>query len=159
MTQIARSKWFVVSFAVMLAANIILLFMLFRKNEKPVERKPTAFSQMMKDLQLDTTQQQVFRQRKDSFMKSMKPFWEDIRKSKYELYRQLLDPGTPDSMIDRLSSVIGEKTKLSEEMQFKHFRELRTICLPAQQQRFDTIVPQMMSRYRNKSQSRPTGSY
>jgi hypothetical protein len=109
---------------------------------------------MVRDLQLDSAQQLIFRQRKDSFMKSMKPLWEDIRKSKYELYRQLQDVNTPDSVIHLLTLVIGEKTVISEEMQFKHFRELRTVCTPEQQARFDTLVPQMTSRYRNRPQSR-----
>lgn len=159
MTQITRSKWFVVSFGIMLAVNIVLLVMLFRKPEKNAQKKPTPFVQMMRDLQLDSTQQQVFRQRKDSFMKSMKPLWEDIRKSKYEFYRQLQDVNTPDSVIHRLAGMIGEKTRLSEEMQYRHFRELRLVCRPSQQPRFDTIVPQMMSRYRNKTQSRPKDTH
>ena len=64
MTQITRSKWFVVSFAILLAANIILLFMLFRKSDKPAEKKPTAFTQMVRDLRLDSAQQLIFKQRK-----------------------------------------------------------------------------------------------
>ena len=156
MTQITRSKWFVVSFAILLASNVILLFMLFRKSDKPVEKKPTAFTQMVRDLRLDSAQQLIFKQRKDSFMKSMKPIWDDIRKSKYDLYQQLQDVNTPDSVIQRLSSVIGQKTMLSEGMQYKHFRELRTLCTAEQQVRFDTIVPQMLSRYRNRPQSRTT---
>lgn len=154
MTQNTRSKWFVVSFAIMLATNIVLLFLLFRNTEKPVERKPSSFAQMVRDLQLDSAQQLVFRQRKDSFMKSMKPLWEDIRKSKYELYRQLQDVNTPDSTIHRLALVIGEKTVISEEKQFEHFKELRTVCTAEQQARFDTLVPQMTSRYRNRPQSK-----
>jgi Spy/CpxP family protein refolding chaperone len=154
MTQITRSKWFVVSFVVMLATNVVLLFMLFRNTDSAVEKRGSTFSQMVRDLQLDSAQQLIFRQRKDSFMKSMKPLWEDIRKSKYELYRQLQDVNTPDSVIHLLTLVIGEKTVISEEMQFKHFRELRTVCTPEQQARFDTLVPQMTSRYRNRPQSR-----
>lgn len=156
MTQITRSKWFVVSFAILLASNIILLFMLFRKSDKPVEKKPTTFTQMVRDLRLDSAQQLIFKQRKDSFMKSMKPLWDDIRKSKYDLYRQLQDVNTQDSVIQQLTTVIGQKTVLSEKMQYQHFRELRMICTAEQQARFDTLVPQLLSRYRNKPQSRST---
>ena len=159
MTQITRSKWFVVSFAVMLATNVVLLFMLFRNAEKPAEKRGSTFTQMVRDLRLDSAQQRIFRQRKDSFMKSMKPLWEDIRKSKYELYRQLQDVNTPDSVIHRLTLVIGEKTVLSEEMQFKHFKELRSVCTAEQQVRFDTIVPQMTSRYRHRPQTRTTSPH
>ena len=154
MTQITRSKWFIVSFAVLLAANVILLFMLFRKTEKPVERRPTAFAQMVRGLGLDSAQQLIFKQRKDSFMKSMKPVWDDIRKSKYDLYLQLQDENTPDSVIERLTAVIGQKTMVSEEMQFKHFRELRNVCTVEQQARFDTLIPPLISRYRHKPQSK-----
>lgn len=135
----------------------MLLFMLFRKPDKPIEKKPTMFSQMVAGLMLDSSQQLVFKQRKDSFMKSMKPLWEDIRKSKYELYKQLQDVNTPDSVIQRLTSDIGQKTRMSEEMQYKHFRELRTLCTAAQQQRFDTLLPPLISRYRVKPQSIPAG--
>jgi protein CpxP len=156
MTTITRSKWFIVSFAVLLAANVILLSLLFRKSDKPVEKKPTAFNQMVRELGLDSTQQLIFKQRKDSFMKSMKPLWDDIRKSKYELYRQLQDVNTSDSVIRRLVDSIGIKTVLSEEKQYRHFKELRTVCTAEQQSRFDTLVPQLISRYRNRPQAKPT---
>lgn len=153
MTQITRSKWFVVSFAILLATNSILLFMLFRKSDKPVEKKPTVFTQMVKGLDLDSAQQLIFKQRKDSFMKSMKPLWDDIRRSKYELYCQLQDVNAPDSVVRRLADSIGIKTMISEEKQYRHFKELRMLCNAEQQRRFDTLVPQLISRYRKKPQS------
>ena len=156
MTQITRSKWFVISFAVLLVSNIVMVVMLFRNTEKPAEKKVSTFSQMVTDLQLDTIQHQIFRQRKDSFMKSMKPLWDDIRRSKNEMYLQLQRADTPDSVIHRLAVVIGEKTSVSEEMQYRHFRELRMVCNADQQARFDTLVPQLMSRYRNRKQPTPS---
>ena len=155
MTQITRSKWFVISFAVILVSNIVMVVMLFRNTEKPAEKKVSTFSQMVTDLQLDTIQHQIFRQRKDSFMKSMKPLWDDIRKSKYEMYLRLQHADTPDSVIHSLAIMIGEKTAVSEEMQYRHFRELRMVCTADQQVRFDTLVPQLMSRYRNRKQPMP----
>ena len=86
-------------------------------------------------------------------MKTMKPLWDDIRKSKYELYRQLQDERTSDSVIRRLADSIGLKTMISEEKQYRHFKELRTLCTADQQRRFDTLVPQLMSRYRKKPQA------
>ena len=159
MTQITRSKWFVISFAVLLVSNIILVVMLFRNEEKPEEKRGTAFSQMVTELQLDTTQQQIFKQRKDSFMKTMKPLWEDIRKSKYEMYLHLQQADTPDSVMHRLAVVIGEKTTMSEEQQYRHFRELRMVCTPEQRVRFDTLVPQLISRYRNRKQPPATHAH
>jgi hypothetical protein len=75
------------------------------------------------------------------------------------MYLHLQQADTPDSVIHRLAVVIGEKTTMSEERQYRHFRELRMVCTPEQRVRFDTLVPQLISRYRNRKQPPATHAH
>ena len=155
MSTMTRSKWFLISFAILLVANVVLLFMVFNKpSAQPSEKRLSPSTQMIRDLALDSTQQILFRQQKDSFFKDMKPLWEDIRKSKFELYQLLGDSTAADSTIERIASVIGIKTSISEAKQYRHFRYLRTLCTPDQQVRFDTLIPQLMSKYGSRARQK-----
>lgn len=154
MSTLTRSKWFLVSFAILLVTNIVLLYLVFRKPAQPAEKRIGPSAQMIRDLDLDSTQQKLFRQQKDSFFKDMKPLWEDIRRSKYELYQLLGDSTVSDTMIARFAGVIGEKTSTSEIKQYMHFRYLRTLCTPQQQQKFDTLIPQLMSKYGSRARQK-----
>jgi Spy/CpxP family protein refolding chaperone len=76
----------------------------------------------------------------------MEPVWEDIRKAKDSFYRQVNNAAITDADINELSARIAGKNKIADEMMFRHFRELRKLCTPEQQQKFDTLVPRMLSR-------------
>jgi hypothetical protein len=155
MSTMTRSKWFLISFAILLVANVVLLFMVFnRPSAQSADKRLSPSGQMIRDLALDSTQQILFKQQKDSFFKDMKPLWEDIRMSKFELYRLVGDTTASDSTIERLAYVIGVKTSISEAKQFKHFRHLRMLCTPEQQVRFDTLIPQLMSKYGSKARQK-----
>jgi hypothetical protein len=80
--------------------------------------------------------------------------WDSIRAAKEVLYSQLGNPGASDSLVEILAQGVAEQTKRSEERQFEHFRELRTLCRPDQQAVFDTLIPRMLTRMGSRSSTR-----
>jgi hypothetical protein len=80
--------------------------------------------------------------------------WDSIRNAKDSLYRQLGNPGASDSLIASLAQGVADQTKRSEQKQFQHFSELRTLCRPDQQAVFDTLIPKMLSRMSGRSSNR-----
>jgi hypothetical protein len=58
------------------------------------------------------------------------------------------------SLIASLAQRVAEQTKRSEQWQFEHFRELRTLCRPAQQAVFDTLIPKLLLRRGGRSSNR-----
>ena len=101
---------------------------------------------LSREFQLTKEQDSAFNKMKEEHFKMMKPLWEEIRKTKDSLFRQMNNPDMNDSAIAAFTERIAAKNKLSDEMMFKHFRELRKQCTPEQQQKFDTLIPQMLTK-------------
>jgi len=147
MNMITNKKWVLVLLAVLLMVNIGLMLSFYFFGIKPFDgRKTPETHSLYRQLDLSEEQELMFRNRKELYLKDMKPLWDDIRKSKDSLYKCLSDPDTDDSTIRAFTAVIAQKTMRSEEILFGHFRELRKLCSSSQQAAFDTLVPQMLSK-------------
>jgi Spy/CpxP family protein refolding chaperone len=150
MKAITRNKWFLALLGILLVANIALLLSFFVFGEKQESAHSRSSvpekSYLARELKLDDQQEQQFKERKEKFFKEMEPVWEDIRKAKDSFYRQVNNAAITDADINELSARIAGKNKIADEMMFRHFRELRKLCTPEQQQKFDTLVPRMLSR-------------
>jgi hypothetical protein len=66
--------------------------------------------------------------------------------AKEKLYNQLYQQEVQDSLIENASSQIGNKQQMVDKQLFFHFRELRALCTPDQQPRFDTLMHNMIQR-------------
>jgi Spy/CpxP family protein refolding chaperone len=84
--------------------------------------------------------------------------WEDIRKAKDSFYSQIRNSSVTEAEIEALTAGIAEKNRIADEMMFRHFRELRNLCTPEQQQKFDTLVPRMLSRNAKRGGGSHSGS-
>jgi|688.fasta_scaffold457698_2 hypothetical protein len=151
------AKWLLILLGVLLAANLFLVMYLLRppKREDSGDRGAVS-GYMIKHLGLDKQQQDSFSQMKQKYFQTMRPMWDSIRTAKDSLYSQLGNPSASDSLIERLAQGVAEKTRRSEEKQFDHFRELRTLCRPDQQAVFDTLIPKMLTRMGSRSSNRNT---
>lgn len=150
MKAITRNKWFLALLGILLVANIALLlsFFVFGEKQEFKSRGNAAPEKgyLARELKLNEQQEQQFKEMKEKFFREMEPVWDDIRKAKDSFYRQVNNPSITDSDINALSATIAEKNKLADEKMFRHFRELRSLCTPEQQVKFDTLVPRMLSR-------------
>lgn len=155
MNVISRNKWLLFLLGILLLANILLLLYIFvfGKGGQDVRSGNTS-SYVTKKLNLSVEQEARFKEMKEAYLKTMRPLWDDIRRSKDSLYTHLGDPMLADSTIIGLTNLIAENNRKSDEQQFRHFRELRKLCTPAQQATFDTLIPRMLSRMGGRSHSR-----
>lgn len=148
MKAITRNKWFLALLGVLLLGNIALLLSFFvfgeRQDAKPPKKEERGY--LAKELNLDPAREKQFKEMKEAFFKEMEPVWEDIRKTKDSFYRQVNNNSLTDAEIAEWSRRIAEKSRVSDEQMFRHFRELRKYITPEQQAKFDTLVPRMMTR-------------
>ena len=153
MNTITKNKWFLFLLGFLFLANIALLLSFFVFGEKGNSYKNTRNAQqasLSKELLLNKQQDDAFSKLKEEHFKVMKPLWAEIRQTKDSLYRQLNNPSLDDSAITAFTDRIAAKNKIADELMFRHFKELRKICTPEQQQKFDTLIPQMFNRGGNR---------
>lgn len=154
MNIVTKNKWFLFLLGFLLLANVALLLSFFVFGEKSGSAVPKKSAQpsgfLSRELTLTKEQEQLFKEKKEEHFKRIKPLWEEIRKTKDTLYRQLNNPDFNDSAINAITSRLAAKNKISDEMLFNHFRELRKLCTDEQKIKFDTLIPQMMTRPGNR---------
>jgi periplasmic protein CpxP/Spy len=150
MKAITRNKWFLLLLGVLMLANVGLLLSFFvfgEKSGQPAGGAPKGSekSYLARELTLDVDQEKKFQQSKEQFFEEMKPLWECIRLSKDSFYRNVNNPSFSEEEIRVHTARIAEMSRISDEKTLRHFQVLRTYCTPEQQQKFDTLVPRMLS--------------
>lgn len=147
-----KYKWMVFLVLILLISNMVLAFFLFFANDKREKKKDTPDEWAMKiynEIGLDTTQITLFKKEKDDFFSTMRPVWNENKKAKDSLYQNLAS-NLSDSTVNDLLEKIKTTNHFSDSFTYAHFTKLRALCTPDQQLRFDTIIPKIVSRSRNR---------
>ena len=135
----------------LLTANIATLAYLWMhknnggSNELP-PRPAQVFEFVTKELQLDSTQQIAYKKLREEHQAGQKPLQDSIRKAK-DTFFELLKQSAPDeAVVQQQSSKIAAAEQQLALFTFKHFQKLRAICNITQQNKFDDIIKDVLSR-------------
>ena len=140
-----KNKLLALLLAVLIAANIvsIVMYWLGRPPRPPfLEQLPTGrpSDYLIKELALDSNQQtkylalvKIHQQQTMELRRKT----EDAKDSFFNLVKQpILADSTAQRVVLQISSLTGQMDIVT----LQHFRQVRAICNPAQQQKFDTLV-------------------
>jgi hypothetical protein len=132
---------------ILVASNILLGYLLMQSGNQPVvkKRKGNDVSAWYAEVGLEQNQIDTFKVLKEEYFKDMKPLWSDVRQLKDSLYRQL-NKNIEDSTAQNILLLISKKNLEADSRTYMHFTKLRQFCTPAQQARFDTIIPKLVNR-------------
>jgi hypothetical protein len=141
-----KYKWLFFLLSILLVSNIVLAIFLFMSNtlKDRSEGRNEAFA-IYKEIGLTEQQIDSFKASKDIFFKQMRPYWNEIRELKDSMYKKL-EADSTDLSIKMLSLEIAQKTNMVDLKTYQHFVELRKLCTPEQQVRFDTLIPKFVNR-------------
>ena len=107
-----------------------------------------------KEVGFDSIQMKRYQQLKEEHKAKIKPLFEDIHATKMRFYQYLQQPAD-DSVINNAAIAIGEKQKAIDLQIFRHFNELRTVCTPQQQPRFDSLIQRAVNKMTMPFRKRP----
>lgn len=132
---------------ILVASNILLGYLLMQSGNQTAvkKRKGNDVSAWYAEVGLEQEQIDTFKVLKEEYFKDMKPLWSDIRQLKDSLYLQL-DKSLEDSTAQNILMMISKKNLEADSRTYMHFTKLRKFCTPAQQVRFDTIIPKLINR-------------
>lgn len=147
MNAVNKNKWIAALIILLLVANsvTIVLFLTSRKNtasHPPPMQQPFEF--LIKEVGLNTTQAEQYIQMTHTHRDNAEIIREKIKKTKEELYNLIKQPSVNDSMISAYTEQISDEMGQLEKNTFRHFQEVRSICTPAQQKKFDQVINQMI---------------
>lgn len=144
----SKYKWILFLVAVLLISNVVLAIFLFNSKDKKTDsskKRESPSTIIYKELGLTAQQIDTFKSSKDIFFKDMRPTWDEIKNLKDSLYKHM-DVDSNDSSIQLLTAAIAQKTKEADLKMYQHFVEMRKLCTPEQQAKFDTIIPKFLNR-------------
>ncbi|MEP6673519.1 MAG: hypothetical protein ABJA78_00125 [Ferruginibacter sp.] len=146
MSTSSKSKILLIAVIVLLLTNIGMLFFFLRDgdNNDPGKRPPRGREVMMKEfLQKEIGFNEKQMQQYDTLSKqhrdNVKASFDEVRASKQEWYRQLGAGGFTDSAINGVASRTAEVQQQMEYKMLLHFKEIRKLCSPDQQPKFDSL--------------------
>ena len=137
----------VVTIALVLV-NLVMAYFLWnnkrgRGHER--ERKQERGDWMVKELNLDDNQKEEHKKIRDAHFNSMKPVFDSITQARRNLYSQINAGEVNDSVITVYSEQIGNYHAQVTRLTFDHFRQMRSILRPEQQQKLDTLMQRIVS--------------
>ncbi len=135
----------------LLTANIVTLGYLWThrsntmRNDRP-QHPPAGpvFEFITKELQLDASQQRVYKLLREEHQAGQQPLQDSIRKAKDALFELLKLQTVSDSLLQVQSTKAAGAEQQLDLYTFKHFQKLRAICTAAQQEKFDKMIKDVL---------------
>jgi Spy/CpxP family protein refolding chaperone len=149
MKSVLKNKVLVTIIGILLLANIAMLVFFISGMKKPDRGQPEDKRQgystdSFLQSKVGFTEQQIrqFNQLKKEHHEKLNPLFEDLRMTKDQFFLLIKD-SISDSAMDSVSTLIGQKQKMLDMQVFRTVQELRNLCTPEQQLKFDSLLPKI----------------
>jgi len=141
---------FLVIFLLLTNIAMLLYFTAFEKHpSKPGRndnRRGPVTSFLQNDLGFSKAQMDMVDSLKKQHRAVVKPLFDELGKSKDSFYRLIGQPGLSDSLLNSAAENIGRQQAALDMQFFRNFISFRKLCTPEQLPRFDSAMPNLVSR-------------
>ncbi|MBL7746479.1 MAG: periplasmic heavy metal sensor [Chitinophagaceae bacterium] len=141
MSTVAKNKlltWLVLLLLIANAATIAFFWMNKTKHPPPPKGTPKDF--LVKELQLDTKQQEQLEVLVKEHQQAARQLRVKIKEGKENFFALLKQPAVTDSTKNELSAVVSSYISQLDMLTLGHFQKVRNLCKPEQQVKFDEII-------------------
>jgi protein CpxP len=146
MNDSSKIKWLAGTTVLLIVLNVVLLgFMWFRPHPpRPDRGGPSAA--IIRELKFDDAQRSQFEKLRDVHHNMMVTIQEKDRHTHDALFALLKDGDDASPTADSLINEIAQNRKQIETLTYHHIADVRKLCTPDQQKKFDEIIINMMTR-------------
>jgi len=143
MNEHPKSKTLLIIIGILLVANIVMLaFFLLDKPEHSktdrTDKKAYIANYLKKDIGFSDKQLLLYDTISNQQRAEMKLLYDQIRKKKEHIFKQMVPMNFSDSAIELAASEITNEQRIFERKMLQHLREIRNLCDPTQIARFDS---------------------
>ncbi len=142
----------------LLAANTVTLVLFWTGRNQPPQQGqgPRLLAEFLtKELQLDSGQQRQYQQLIQAHRSAAAPLRQRITDLKDSLFLLLKQGNPSDTAKAAATAKIAATTQQLERLHIDHFQQVRAICTPAQQQKFDNLLHDIVRRLSMPPPGRP----
>ena len=143
---------------ILLLTNLVLVsFFILNKPvaKRPIrgDKKAMITSFLQKEIEFNQQQLQQYDSLNEQHRTKIKAMFDEARNDKENEFKQLATNNFTDSSIINTAVIFAAKQKKIEIVMFKHFKDIRMLCTPQQQPKFDSLFYKMLSR-RNEDRTK-----
>lgn len=126
----------------MVLINIALLLMLWMNRPPKAGPSPggSARDYLVKELSLTAGQTKRYDSLRKRHQEAIIDLQQEIRKRKEDLFATLGEPSADSAAIDAAAAKTAAAMALQDKLTYYHFRQVRAMLLPGQQQKFDQVI-------------------
>lgn len=128
----------------LLVANIvtIIVFWIGMKKDRAAAQQPSAY--IIKELSFNENQQEQYMQMVKQHRAQARQIQEQVRTIKDSFFDLLGSKNIDHTLRNNLASKISSLNRELDLVTFDHFKDLRKICTPDQQRKFDKIIKDVL---------------
>ncbi len=153
-----KSKLLLIIIGILLLSNIVLLSFLMLNKPTPKRGmrgdRYALISNFLKiDMGFSKEQLQQYDTLNAHYRKTIKAMFDSVRDEKENHLKDLSSTHFSDSAITATATLSVSKQKDIEVVIFRHFKDIRSMCTPEQQPKFDSLFYKALSQ-KNESQKK-----
>jgi len=151
MNNPSRNRTLVFIIIVLLLANIaILIYFLWLKEPARTVRNngnTDRFAEALKkDVGFSETQIARYKELKDAKWDKIKSRFDELRLAKDNFFRLISVENVSDSLLNNAADTVAQRQKSLDMQAFIHLKELRKVCTPEQEPKYDSLVQRVFHR-------------
>lgn len=147
MNYLIKMKWLPIVLIALVILNIVTLtaFWVFSRNtHKPQPSKGGAIEFLVKELRLDSVQRGQLKLLRDEHRSESQEIRKLNREAKDAFFDLLQEENVADSILDKAATQSVYYDAELVKATFRHFKKIRAICTPAQKEKFDEIIHEVL---------------
>jgi len=151
MSNASKNKPLIIIIIILLLTNVAILayFLWLKQPDKPppFDKNRDRLAESLKnEVGFNDKQVAEYKKIKDAQWDKMKGRFDDLRKVKDSFFHLLSVENTNDSVLNNAADSIAYRQKALDLEAYAHFKELRKLCTPEQQPKYDSLVQRMFHR-------------
>jgi len=144
------TRFLTIAVIFLLIANIALVaFMFFGKGRREPGKeggKGGPFEKLAKEVGMSDTQKKSYDSLREVHFSRIRPIFDTIRQNRQALFNLMKEETANDSLVNIYTSHITEQQSTADKLTLQHFRRVRSLLDPAQQQKYDDFIQGMIKR-------------
>ncbi|MFP5042818.1 Spy/CpxP family protein refolding chaperone [Parasediminibacterium sp. JCM 36343] len=146
MKQINNNRWWAVAVLLLMIANITTLCFFWvtsqRGNMPPMGNKGGAAAFLIKELAFDSNQQRAYQALIKQHQETIREIKPRLKEAKEAYFSLLCDTSITENKIKAAAAKANTVEAEIDIAGFHHFQEVRKLCTPQQQKKFDSVIVQ-----------------
>ncbi|GAB3222618.1 Spy/CpxP family protein refolding chaperone [Spirosoma arcticum] len=146
--------WLWAAIVLLLILNVATIGWVIRKTDTVRGSRPNSEQFLAKRLALTPEQMTQYQQSHRQMRRQSKRYEDSLRTLRSTLFSRIKEPAVSDEAVNQLLEQIARQNGQITRLRFRHWQQVRALCTPKQQTRFDQVISRIERGINNPGQAR-----